>query len=95
MLFMDIDLYIDFVYHGFYRLEDIEERFEEYRSMAENAAKDISDDEVILYAVYAFDDKTQRFLYANFMIKKLKLEHYQRVCQRLSSFCRLFCTGNS
>ncbi len=91
---MDIDLYIDFVYHGFYRLEDIEERFEEYRLIAEEAAKDISDDEVVLYAVYAFDDKTQRFLYANFMIKKLKLEHYARVCRSLSPFCRLFCTWN-
>ncbi|MBR5683645.1 MAG: hypothetical protein IKW96_10320 [Ruminococcus sp.] len=91
---MDIDLYIDSVYHGFYRLADIEARFEEYRSIAEEAAKDISDDEVILYAVYAFDEKTQRFLYANFMIKKLKLAHYAGVCGKLSHFCRLFCTGN-
>ena len=91
---MDIDLYIDSVYHGFYSLADIESRFEEYRCIAEEAAKDISDDEVILYALYAFDDNTQRFLYANFMIKKLKLMHYADVCSKLSHFCRLFCTGN-
>ena len=35
---MDIDLYIDFVYHGFYRLDDIEERFNEYSLMAQEAA---------------------------------------------------------
>ena len=91
---MDIDLYIDRVYHGFYPITAIEERFEEYRLIAEEAAKDISDDEVVLYAIYAFDYKTQRFIYANFMIKKLKLEHYARVCRRLSPFCRLFCIWN-
>ncbi|HNZ98326.1 hypothetical protein [Ruminococcus sp.] len=90
----DIDLYIDFIYHGFYRLEDIEERFDEYREMAEEAAKDLGDDEVILYAIYAFDPDTQKFIYANFMLKRLTLEHYARVCERLSKFCRLFCIGN-
>ena len=91
---MDIDLYIDFIYHGFYRLDDIEERFDEYEAMAEDAAKDLNDDEVILFAIYAFDEDTQRFIYANFMLKRLKLEHYARVCERLSKFCRLFCIGN-
>lgn len=91
---MDIDLYIDFVYHGFYRLPYIEERFEEYRSMAEEAAKELAPDEVLLYAIYAFDEKTQRFIYANFMLRRLSLEHYARVCERLSKFCRLFCIGN-
>ncbi|EWM53384.1 hypothetical protein [Ruminococcus flavefaciens] len=91
---MDIDLYIDFIYHGFYRLDDIEERFDEYEAMAEDAAKDLNDDEVILFAIYAFDEDTQRFIYANFMLKRLKLDHYARVCERLSKFCRLFCIGN-
>lgn len=91
---MDIDLYIDFVYHGFYRLDDIEERFDEYKSMAEEAAKDIGDNEVILFAIYAFDENTQDFIYANFMLRRLDLEHYARVCERLSKFCRLFCIGN-
>ena len=91
---MDIDLYIDFIYHGFYRLDDIEERFDEYEAMAEDAAKDLNDDEVILFAIYAFDEDSQRFIYANFMLKRLKLDHYARVCERLSKFCRLFCIGN-
>ena len=90
----DIDLYIDFIYHGFYRLEDIEERFDEYHEMAEEAAKDLGEDEVILYAIYAFDPDTQKFIYANFMLKRLTLEHYARVCERLSKYCRLFCVGN-
>ncbi|MBQ6252728.1 hypothetical protein [Ruminococcus sp.] len=90
----DIDLYIDFIYHGFYKLADIEERFDEYQAMAAEAAKDIGDDEVILFAIYAFDEDTQRFIYANFMLKRLTLEHYARVCERLSKFCRLFCIGN-
>ena len=92
---MDIDLYIDFVYHGFYRLDDIEERFNDYLSMAEEAAGSLADDEVILFAIYAFDEVSQRFLYANFMLRKLKIDHYARVCERLSRFCRLFCVGNS
>lgn len=91
---MDIDLYIDFVYHGFYRLDDIEERFNEYKSLAEDAAKGISDNEVILFAIYAFDENTKDFIYANFMLKRLSLEHYARVCERLSKYCRLFCIGN-
>ncbi len=91
---MDIDLYIDFVYHGFYRLDDIEERFSEYQSMAEEAAKDISDDEVILFAIYGFDENTEDFIYANFMLRKLDMKQYARVCERLSKYCRLFCVGN-
>ena len=91
---MDIDLYIDFVYHGFYRLDDIEERFAEYQSKAEEAAKDLGPDEIVLFAIYAFDDKSQNLLYANFMIRKLDIGHYARVCERLSGFCRLFCVGN-
>ena len=92
---MDIDLYIDFVYHGFYRLDDIEERFNEYSLMAQEAAADLAEDEIILFAIYAFDEETQRFLYANFMMRKLKLDHYARVCERLSKFCRLFCVWHS
>ena len=92
---MDIDLYIDFIYHGFYKLEDIEERFEEYHSMATEASSELADDEVILFAIYAFDEETEQFIYANFMLQKLKLEHYARVCQRLSKFCRLFCVWHS
>lgn len=94
VLHMDIDLYIDFVYHGFFRLDDIEERFAEYQSMAEEAAKDLATDEIVLFAIYAFDDESQRLLYANFMIRKLTVDHYARVCERLSGFCRLFCVGN-
>ena len=91
---MDIDLYIDFVYHGFYRLDDIEEHFYEYQSMAEEAAKGLSDDEVILFAIYGFDEDTEDFIYANFMLRKLNMKQYTRVCERLSKYCRLFCVGN-
>jgi hypothetical protein len=91
---MDIDLYIDFIYHGFYPLDVIEERFDEYHAAAAEAAVGLADDEVILYAIYAFEEDTQRFIYANFMIRKLKLDEYARVCERLSKFCRLFCIGN-
>lgn len=91
---MDIDLYIDFIYHGFYRLDYIEERFAEYESIAQQAADSLASDEVLLFAIYAFDAETQQFLYANFMLRKLKLDHYARVCERLSKFCRLFCIGN-
>ncbi|SEH87381.1 hypothetical protein SAMN02910265_03142 [Ruminococcus flavefaciens] len=92
---MDIDLYIDFVYHGFYRLDDIEERFDEYRSMAIEQSGELADDEVILYAIYGFEEETERFIYANFMLRRLKRDHYTRVCERLSKLCRLFCIGNS
>ena len=91
---MDIDLYIDFIYHGFYRLDDIEERFDEYHAAAVEAAKDLADDEIILYAIYGFEEDDQRLIYANFMIRRLKLEHYARVCEKLSKYCRLFCVGN-
>ncbi|WP_028516725.1 hypothetical protein [Ruminococcus flavefaciens] len=91
---MDIDLYIDFVYHGFYRLDDIEERFDEYRLMAEEQAASLEDDEVILFAIYGFEEETERFIYANFMLRRIKLDHYARVCERLSERCRLFCVGN-
>ncbi len=91
---MDIDLYIDFVYHGFYRLDDIEERFDEYRSMAIERSSDLEDDEVILFAIYGFEEETERFIYANFMLRRLKRDQYARVCERLSKLCRLFCIGN-
>lgn len=91
---MDIDLYIDFVYHGFYRLSYIEDKFKEYEVMAESASSELEANEVILYAIYGFDEKTHNFIYANFMIKKLKVEQYAKVCSALSKTCRLFCVGN-
>lgn len=91
---MDIDLYIDFVYHGFYRLPYIEEKFSEFQLLAEEASGDLGADEVILFAIYGFDEKTQNFIYANFMIKRLRLEQYAKVCSALSKTCRLFCVGN-
>lgn len=92
---MDIDLYIDFIYHGFYKLDDIEERFREYHSMALEASSELADDEVMLFAIYGFDEETEQFIYANFMLRRLKLDHYAMICQRLSKFCRLFCVWQS
>ena len=40
------------------------------------------------------NEKTHNFIYANFMIKKLKVEQYAKVCSALSKTCRLFCVGN-
>lgn len=91
---MDIDLYIDFIYHGFYRLDDIEDRFKEYHSAAVEAARELADNEVILYAIYGFEENGEKLIYANFMIRRLKLDHYARVCEQLSKYCRLFCIGN-
>ena len=52
---MDIDLYIDSVYHGFHPIETIEELRCEYYNKTAEKARMIDWDEVILYAIYSYN----------------------------------------
>ena len=91
---MDIDLYIDSVYHGFHPIETIEEFRQEYHDKAAEKARMIDWDEVVLYAIYSYDTNTQGFISAEFMCLRMNFERYSMLCSKISKNCRLFCLKN-
>ena len=91
---MDIDLYIDSVYCGFHPIETIDELRREYYEKAVKKAAIIDWDEVILYAIYSYDDKTQGFISADFMCLRMNSMRYYELCSKISKNCRLFCLKN-
>lgn len=86
---MDIDLYINSVYCGFFPREVIEERLDEYRSEALSMVEYIDWDEVILYAVLAYDSQTSGFVAADLMLIRVPYSRYVELCKKLSGTCRL------
>ena len=91
---MDIDLYINSVYYGFHPIETIEEFRREYYDKAAEKALMIDWDEVILYAIYSYDEKTQGFISAEFMCLRMNMMRYSMLCSKISKNCRLFCLKN-
>ena len=73
---MDIDVYIDFVYHGFYSLDAVEERFQEQYDAALDASGLLDDDEVLIYAVYTYDAASGRVISANFTSMVMKYDEF-------------------
>ncbi|MBQ1519789.1 MAG: hypothetical protein IIZ53_08075 [Ruminococcus sp.] len=91
---MDIDLYINSVYHGFHPIETIESIRKEYYEKAIRKAEIIDWDEVVLYAIYSYDETTQGFISADFMCLRMNFSRYMQLCSKISRTCRLFCLKN-
>ncbi|MCQ2469729.1 MAG: hypothetical protein MJ100_07970 [Ruminococcus sp.] len=92
---MDIDLYIETVYHGFYPLYEIYERFIDYYWQAVETAKLLDWDEVVLYAIFAYNRETQGFVAADFMCLRMPYSRYVALCSKISKNCRVFCLRNT
>lgn len=90
----DIDLYIESSYAGFFPLDQIEERFSEYEQAAAELSRMIDWDEVILYAIYSYDQELQSILSADFMLLRMSYETYRSLYLKLSKNCRLFFVRN-
>ncbi|MBQ8961048.1 MAG: hypothetical protein IJ071_07510 [Ruminococcus sp.] len=90
----DIDLYINSQYSGFFPLSEIEERFEEYEAEAYELARIIDWDEVILYAIFSYDEESQAILSADLMLLRMPYEVYRELYLKLSKNCRLFFLRN-
>lgn len=91
---MDIDLYINSVYNGFHSIETIENLRCQFYENALKKAKMIDWDEVILYAIYSYDESTQGFISADFMCLRMNFMRYSELCSKISRTCRLFCLKN-
>lgn len=90
----DIDLYLNTKYMGFFPLEHIGHFFGEYYEKAYCAAEFIDWDEVILYAVLAYDDENEALISADFMTLRMDYSRYVELADRLSKNCRLFIIQN-
>lgn len=90
----DIDLYINSVYCGFWPLNKIEEYFSEYSQKAASLAEYIDWDEVILYAVFSYDDEKQTFISADFMLIRMDYRRYVELNDKISKNCRMFFVQN-
>lgn len=88
----DIDLFLDGCYRGFFTLDAIEEYFAEYSRNAAEMAENIDWDEVILFAVYYYDD--EYLISAELMTLKMNYNTYLELCGKISGCCRVFCIRN-
>ncbi len=90
----DIDLYMDTKYCGFYPLETIEEYLDEYSRKAAEMARLADWDEIILYAILAYDHDTGGILSADFMLLRMPFERYAELGRVVSDDCRMFYKRN-
>ena len=91
----DIDMYVNTRYMGFFPLERIGLFFGEYFERAHKASEFIDWDEVILYAILAYDSDTQSLVSADFMILRMDYPCYVKLADKLSENCRLFIIRNT
>ena len=87
---MDIDLYVDRVYYGFYPISTIEERFEEQKQLANELAADIDEGEVIVYAIFNYEPDSERIVSLELITERLDYDDYVRSYQSFSGYCRAF-----
>ncbi|MDE5583987.1 MAG: hypothetical protein K2J08_09810 [Ruminococcus sp.] len=87
---IDIDLYFNCCYCGFYPFYIIEEYLEEYSALASVMADSAEKNEIVLYAVITYNLNTGRILSADFMLIKMTFERYSTLCRKLSIRCRTF-----
>jgi len=87
---MDIDVYVDFVYHGFFTLDNVEERFSEQQKAAEAIADELAEDEVLIYAIYTYDDESERVLSVNFVSLLMSYDEYISYYRSDPSYRRFF-----
>lgn len=92
---MEIDLYYNSVYCGFQPLDTIMEIQHEYYEEACRRAKHIDWDEIMLYAIFSYNDEDQGFISADFMMIRLTYKRYKELCGKISRTCRVFFVRNS
>ena len=87
---MDIDVYVDFVYHGFFPLDNVEERFSEQQKAAKTVAEELGENEVLIYAIYTYDQESERIISVNFVTLLMSYEEYRDYCQSGDAYRRFF-----
>lgn len=87
---MDVELYIDSKFQGFFPRDVIEERFESAREKAESMLPELEWDDVVLYAIFAYDEETEALISADLMCLCLSRYEYAKLYRKISKSCRLF-----
>lgn len=90
----ETNLYFDMQFCGFHPFDDIEEHLAEYQQKAEELAKIIDWDEVVLYAIFLYDSESHACISADFMLLRLDYSRYLRLCKKISPDCRLYIKRN-
>jgi hypothetical protein len=90
----DIDLYIDSAFCGFWPIDKIEEHFLEYSGKAEELAKKIDWDEIVLYAVFFYNPDSEAMISADFMLLRMDYTRYTELSSKVSDNCRMFFKRN-
>ena len=79
---------------GYYPIDEVITRFKEARSKAENAASMIDYDEVIMYAIAAFEPESHKLLSVEFMCYRMLYSRYCQLCSKIWENCRVFFVRN-
>jgi hypothetical protein len=87
---MDIDLYVDSIYNGFFPMDVIEEFFEEHKQEAEEMLTDANDGEIIVYAVIKYEQDSEKIIYVNLMTEKMSYQKYVEICESDDEYRRYF-----
>lgn len=91
---VDIELYLNTVYNGFWKLDAIENFFEEYHQAALELAQIIDWDEVVLFAIFSYDGETEEFISADFMKIRMNYDRYIDLMSKISPYCKLYIVRN-
>ncbi len=86
----DIELYVNSELQGFYPINVIEKYFSIAEQTAEETIRSIEWDQIVLYAIFAYDPKTGAILSANMMCICLTKEEFQKLYPKFPKSCRLF-----
>lgn len=89
-----VDIYRNSHYCGFTDIESLNEQFLKFEKNAEKILDYIDWDEIVLYAVYKYDNKSNSLISADFMMLRMNKEKYINLEKKISPYCRLFFKEN-
>ncbi|MBR6669231.1 MAG: hypothetical protein IKL31_00585 [Ruminococcus sp.] len=88
-----IDIYKNSKYCGYTDISEINEYLSEYETNAAQMLEDLDWDEVVLYAIYSYDNDSS-LISADFMLLRLSYPQYVKLASKISKNCRLFFKSN-
>lgn len=77
-----VDIYRNSHYCGFTDIESLNEQFLKFEKNAEKILDYIDWDEIVLYAVYKYDNKSNSLISADFMMLRMNKEKYINLAKK-------------
>ncbi len=73
---MDIDIYVDSVYNGFFPVLIMEDLLNDHRAECASKAENIGEDDVLVYAVFSYEPDSQKIISLNLVCLVMPYSDY-------------------